>query len=226
MGITARRWGRVAPARPFQRRDAHGRFFSVGRAPRPPALAVEPEAELKPDPIDRLVANRTLTPAQGRAAGEIRFIREYTAGAPPAGAEDPGARGSRGFFGIAEWVAMLHAQRYLPWVGYLAERATRGSAPGEGSVALAASSAREGRCEAALDIAIAFVIEGKTLRECDTVRRWRSGTASKLLAYALAVYADIAGWESRRDAIFKFEAWWSERRLRAQARVAPPTSQP
>lgn len=158
----------------------------------------ETEAKLRADPIVRLVANETLTREQGRAAVEIRGIYERVAAGLLARTSDPATRSSGTLPQMPERTALLHAQRYLPWARYLA-----GGAP----------PASRGRCGAALEVAVDVIIEGRALGQCDAARRWRNGTAGKLLAYALAVYTDMAGWERNRDGIAAFEAWWGKRRV-------------
>jgi hypothetical protein len=37
-----------------------------------------------------------------------------------------------------------------------------------------------------------------------------------MLAYALALYADAAGWERSGETITAFEAWWDERKRQRQ----------
>jgi hypothetical protein len=96
------------------------------------------------------------------------------------------------------------AGTYFPWARYLG-----------GSTA---EPRQRGRCRPALEIATDVVIDGATLAQCDRARRWRNGTAAKLLAYALAIYTDRAGWERNRDLIAAFEAWWDER-MRAGKRA-------
>lgn len=159
----------------------------------------ETQAKLRADPIVRLVANETLTREQGRAAVEIRGIYERVAAGLLARTSDPATRSAGTTPQMPERTALLHAQRYLPWARYLA-----GSAQSE-------RPAKGGRCAPALEVAIDVIIEGRALGQCDAARRWRNGTAGKLLAYALAVYADLAGWERNRDAIAAFERWWQER---------------
>jgi hypothetical protein len=101
---------------------------------------------------------------------------------------------------MPERIALVHAQRYLPWAHRLAGRAaetTIGAPP--------ARPAGQGRCPAAPEVAIDVLVDGSSLGDCDRQRRWRNGTAAKLLADALGVYADMAGWEQNRDAIAAFE---------------------
>jgi hypothetical protein len=172
----------------------------------------ETQAKLRADPIVRLVANETLTREQGRAAVEIRSIYERVAAGLLARTSDPATRSAGSFPQMPERTALLHAQRYLPWVHYLAGRPA--AAPG-GTAPVRPAGA--GRCPAALTVAIDVVIEGKSLAQCDAARHWRNGTAAKLLTYALAVYTDLVGWERNRDGIAAFEAWWGQRRKRRQA---------
>src|SRR5262249_7702837 len=79
----------------------------------------ETEARLRPDPIVRLVANETLTREQGRAAVEIREIYERVAAGLLARAGDLVSRAKGGRLEMPERIAVLHAQRYLPWAHYL-----------------------------------------------------------------------------------------------------------
>jgi hypothetical protein len=169
----------------------------------------ETQAKLRADPIVRLVTNETLTREQGRAAVEIRSIYERVAAGLLARTSDPSIRSSGNFPQMPERTALLHAQRYLPWVHHLAGRPST-----------AATGASAGRCPEALPVAIDVVIEGRSLAQCDAARRWRNGTAAKLLVYALAVYADLVGWERNRDDIAAFEAWWAARRRRRSAAPA------
>ncbi|HUC64608.1 MAG TPA: hypothetical protein VMA53_04210 [Stellaceae bacterium] len=174
----------------------------------------ETAAKLRPDPIVRLVANETLTREQGRAAVEIRMIFERVAAGLLARTSDPANRSPGTRPEIPERIALLHAQRYIPWARYLGGNAT--------------SPAQRGRCAPALEIATEVVIDGATLAQCDRRRRWRNGTGAKLLVYALSVYTDRAGWERNRDMIAAFEAWW-DARTRAGGRgngVAPDQPNP
>jgi hypothetical protein len=174
----------------------------------------ETEAKLRPDPIVRLVANETLTREQGRAAVEIRLIYERVAGGLLARTGDPANRSPGTAPDLPERIALLHTQRYLPWARYLAGAAAEEPAPAGSLSARPARPARSGKCGEALDIAVAVAIEHRSLNECDAARLWRHGMAAKLLTYALAVYADIAGWERGRDTIAAFEAWWEKREAR------------
>jgi hypothetical protein len=168
----------------------------------------ETEARLRPDPIARMVANETLTREQGRAAVEIRDIFERLAAGLLAHTGDLAARTGRGGSPeMPERLALLHAQRYLPWAHYLGGRAAE-AAQG----ALPARPAVQGKCPAALEVAIDVLIDSQPLARCDAARRWRNGTAAKVLAYALAVYTDMAGWERNRDMIAAFEAAWRRRK--------------
>jgi hypothetical protein len=161
----------------------------------------ETEAKLRADPIVRLIANETLTREQGRAAVEIRGIYERVAAGLLARTSDPATRSAGTMPQMPERTALLHTQRYLPWARYLTGSPLSG-----------------GRCPAALEVAIDVIIEGRALGQCDAARRWRNGTAGKLLTYALAVYTDMAGWERNRDAIATVEAWWRKRRATGRQR--------
>ncbi|MGO8919860.1 MAG: hypothetical protein ACLQJR_28505 [Stellaceae bacterium] len=167
------------------------------------------QAKLRADPIVRLVANETLTREQGRAAVEIRGIYERVAAGLLARTSDPATRSTGTMPQMPERTALLHARRYLPWARYLA-----GSSIPE-------RPASGGRCAAALEVAVDVIIEGRALGQCDGARRWRNGTAGKLLAYALAVYTDMAGWERNRDKIAAFEAWWGKRRETGRRSIPP-----
>jgi hypothetical protein len=150
-----------------------------------------------------------LTREQGRAAVEIRMIFERVAAGLLARTSDPSSRSPGTRPEIPERIALLHAQRYVPWARYLGGSTTE--------------PAQRGRCASALEIVTAVVIDGASLAQCDRARRWRNGTAAKLLVYALAVYTDRAGWERNRDMIAAFEAWWDERtRAGRQRRSSPP----
>jgi hypothetical protein len=150
-----------------------------------------------------------LTREQGRAAVEIRMIFERVAAGLLARISDPSSRSPGTRPEIPERIALLHAQRYVPWARYLGGSTTE--------------PAQRGRCASALEIVTAVVIDGASLAQCDRARRWRNGTAAKLLVYALAVYTDRAGWERNRDMIAAFETWWDERtRAGRQRRSSPP----
>jgi orotate phosphoribosyltransferase len=101
---------------------------------------------------------------------------------------------------MPERIALVHAQRYLPWAHRLGGRAAD---PAVGTPP--ARPAGQGRCPAAPEVAVDVLVDCSSLGDCDRQRRWRNGTAAKLLAYALGVYADMAGWEQNRDAIAAFE---------------------
>ncbi|HWI27847.1 MAG TPA: hypothetical protein VN668_12820 [Stellaceae bacterium] len=183
----------------------------------------ETEARLRPDPIARLVANETLTAEQGRAAVEIRMIFERISAALLARAGNLELRGPRGSSSVAERVALLHARRYLPWARYLAGQPAEEPPRAGAWSRLGMKPSKSGRCAEALEIAIEVVIDQRSLGQCDAGRHWRNGTAGKLLAYALAVYADIAGWERGGAAIAAFEAWWVKRQAR---KPRPASAQP
>lgn len=170
----------------------------------------ETEAKLRRDPIVRLVANETLTREQGRAAVEIRTIYERLSAGLLARTSDPANRSPGTRPNLPERIALLHSQRYLPWARILGGAAAD---PAHGA------PAQQGRCPEALEVAIAVVIDGSTLAQCDGARRWRNGTAAQLLLYALALYADFAGWERNRDVLAAFEAGWAKR-ARGRRRVS------
>ncbi|HZB90760.1 MAG TPA: hypothetical protein VE397_04910 [Stellaceae bacterium] len=165
----------------------------------------ETEAKLRPDPIVRLVANETLTREQGRAAVEIRTIYERLSAGLLARTSDPANRSPGTRPNLPERIALLHSQRYLPWARLL------GGAAAEPS---RAAPAQQGRCPEALEVAIAVIIDGATLAQCDRARHWRNGTSAQLLVYALALYTDLAGWERNRDMLAAFEATRAKRARR------------
>ena len=193
----------------------------------------ETQARLRPDPIARLVANETLTREQGRAALEIRIVYERIAAGLLSRSRDLAGASSGHRTEVSDHIAVLHATRYLPWARYLGgdqengESALRQArerlaearrlrlhdriASAEAEIVLAQMTIA-GRCRPALEMTIDTLIDGCSLAECDAARRWRRGTATTVLAYALAVYADRAGWENSRAAIAEFEAGWARRR--------------
>lgn len=201
-----RRTRRAAAAQDHFERTRHS-FILQGHELGHVKPTAETEARLRPDPLVRLIANQTLTREQGRAAVEIREIYERVAAGLLAHTSDPARRSSRGRAEMPERIALLHVQRYLPWAHYLGGRAVEPAAS-----ARPQRPARRGRCPAALEVAIDVLIDGRALADGDAARRWRNGTAAKLLVYALAVYADMAGWEQNRQTIAAFEAWWAGRR--------------
>ena len=194
----------------------------------------ETAARLRPDPIVRLVANETLTREQGKAAVEIRQVFERIAAGLLSRSHDPaGASGGAHRTEVSDRIATLHATRYLPWARYLGGDQENGEdalnkarerlsearrlrlhdriASAEAELVLGQMMIA-GRCRPALEVAIEVLIDGCSLAECDAARRWRRGTATTVLTYALAVYADRAGWENSRKAIAAFEALWARRR--------------
>jgi hypothetical protein len=176
----------------------------------------ETEAKLRPDPIAKMVANESLTRERGRAAIEIREVIEALMAGMLARAAD--FRTSGGRPQIPERIAMMHAQQYRPWAEYLAGRPERAALSRE-SQPIAAAPGQAGRCPPALELAIDVVFDGRSLIDCERARGWRKhGTAAKLLTYALAVYADQAGWERNRAEMAGFEAWWGRRAARASRR--------
>jgi hypothetical protein len=176
----------------------------------------ETEAKLRPDPIAKMVANESLTRERGRAAIEIREVIEALMAGMLARAGD--FRTSGGRPQIPERIAMMHAQQYRPWAEYLAGRPERAALRRE-SQPITAAPARAGRCPPALELSIDVVFDGRSLIDCERARGWRKhGTAAKLLTYALAVYADQAGWERNRAEMAAFEAWWGRRAGRASRR--------
>jgi hypothetical protein len=166
----------------------------------------ETEAKLRQDPLVRLIANETLSREQGRAAVEIREVYyAVVAGSLVRAHSLDRVQGGRNAGDTR--IDRLHVEHYLPWAVYLGGR---GETPALGE--RGAIPAERGRCPPALPLTIDVVIDGLTLARCDGARGWRNGTACRVLAYALAVYADLAGWERCRDAIGAFEQWWMTRR--------------
>jgi hypothetical protein len=169
----------------------------------------ETEAKLRPDPIAKMVANESLTRERGRAAVEIREVIEALMAGMLARAAD--FRTSGGRPQIPERVALMHVKHYRPWAEYLAGRSEQ-PALVRVERAVAAAPAKAGRCPPALELTLDVVFDGRSLIDCERARGWRKhGTAAKLLTYALAVYADQAGWEQNRAEIAAFEAWWGRR---------------
>jgi hypothetical protein len=175
----------------------------------------ETEAKLRPDPIVRLVANGTLSRARGDAAMEIRDIFEHlVAGLWSRAIDVSASKGGGG--GPSDRIATLHAGRYLPWAFYL------GGGPAAAPIkGRPGKPSKPGRCPRALEMSIAVIIDGATLSECDARHHRREGTAAKLLTYALAVYADIAGWEQNRGEIQAFETGWQGSRRPALTNRQP-----
>ncbi len=165
------------------------------------------EARLRPDPIERMVANETLSRARGDAAAEIREIFERLVAGLWSRALDLSSSRGGGGLGPSDRIATLHATRYLPWAFYLG-----GEPAGPATSKHPGQQSRIGRCPPALVLAIDMVVEGRGLAECAADRAMHWTTAARLLSYALAVYADLAGWERNRDEVAAAEAWWRRRR--------------
>ena len=135
-------------------------------------------ARLQPDPIETLHRRGALSDRQRDAALEIRVA--FTEVASRAMMRSPrydGTRGARTFGGVemATSAAIARRKRYRRWAEALAARLPD-----------------------AVAIAIDVVVDGRSLRQVDTERRWRNGRASDLLIEALQAYAELAGWETKR----------------------------
>jgi hypothetical protein len=178
----------------------------------------ETEAKLRADPITRMIANETLSQARGQAASEIEEVWSRLVAGLWARASDLSAtKGGGG--GPSDRIARLHAQHYLPWAVYL------GGTPGRPAIdGTPPHPPGPGNCPLALVLAIDVIIDGASLAECCRARGLRNGSASDLLVYALAVYTDLAGWETNRDEIAAFEARLGRRRSGRPVLLDAPTA--
>jgi hypothetical protein len=171
------------------------------------------EQRLRPDPISRLLANETITKDQARAGVEIRTIYESIVSSMLARSGNA-ERVARGAGGMPEYIATIHATRYLPWAYYLGGRphCGRERLP-VGGESRYAKIGGHGRCRLALEIAIAVIVEGASIAEVDASMGWgKHSKASKYIRYTLALYSDIAGWEQNRDEIADFEMTFGRRK--------------
>lgn len=82
---------------------------------------------------------------------------------------------------LSESTAIAHADRFRPWARALSEGHKQGGPP-------------------VLEVVLAVVIDGLSLREIETARRWRHGKAEAYLAEGLERYAAMAGWLRVRQA--------------------------
>lgn len=76
---------------------------------------------------------------------------------------------------LSEAAAIAHADRFRPWARALSEAHKAGGPP-------------------LMEVVLAVVIDGLSLREIETARRWRHGRAEAHLAEGLERYAVMAGW--------------------------------
>lgn len=171
---------------------------------------IQTERKLRPNPITRMVASKSLTEAQGRAAIEIGEIYEAVTSSLLARA----SKYERVDGGRQDTVSRSdtrHATRYLPWAEYLGgafEQKPLITASG----VIAGRPATQGRCPIALVLTIDIVVDGKSISECEAERRWfdkRSGT--EMISYSLGLYAQMAGWEDHHKLIEAFEQKWRKR---------------
>lgn len=158
------------------------------------------EKKLRQNPVARMHSSGSLSGEQAKAALEIAQIYHAVVAQLMARA----ATGER-VGGAAPLhdtrIDKLHAANYLPWARYLG-----------GHPATDKLEPIRARCPTALELSIDVVVDGVTLAECEKNRKWRHGTAALFLRYALAVYADLAGWERNRDLMAEFERQFPARR--------------
>lgn len=76
---------------------------------------------------------------------------------------------------LSEAAAVAHADRFRPWAQALSLAHKQGGPP-------------------VLEVVLSVVIDGQSLREIETARRWRHGRAEACLAEGLERYAAMAGW--------------------------------
>jgi hypothetical protein len=76
---------------------------------------------------------------------------------------------------MTEAAALAPADRFRPWARALSERHKAGGPP-------------------VLEVVIDCVVDGLTLREIDSQRRWRHGRAAAYVVEGLGLYATMAGW--------------------------------
>ncbi len=82
---------------------------------------------------------------------------------------------------ITEAAAIAHADRFRPWATALSERHKAGGPP-------------------ILEVVVDCVVDGLSLREIDSQRRWRHGRAASYIVEGLELYATMAGWSALSDA--------------------------
>lgn len=78
---------------------------------------------------------------------------------------------------MTEAAAIAYGDRFRPWAATLSERHKAGGPP-------------------ILEVVLDCVVDGLSLREIDTGRRWRHGRAAAYVVEGLELYATMAGWRT------------------------------
>lgn len=123
----------------------------------------------------RLCDNREIDGAMYQAASEIDRVYMALCGGLMAGSSSAEPKSRSMAAAMPESVATAHAKRYLPWAVEMARRRNGGGPP-------------------AVEIVIDVVVDMRSLDTIDRERRWRNGTAKRVLRLALLEYAVMAGW--------------------------------
>lgn len=161
------------------------------------------QAKLRQNPVARMLDKGSLSREQATAAFEIAEVyTSVTAKLMARAATGERVGGAAPLHDTR--IDKLHAANYLPWARYLG-----------GHPATDKLEPIPARCPTALELSIDVVVDGVTLAECEKNRKWRHGTAALFLRYALAVYADLAGWERNRDLMAEFERQFTRGRVAA-----------
>ncbi len=82
---------------------------------------------------------------------------------------------------MTEAAAIAYGDRFRPWAATLSERHKAGGPP-------------------ILEVVIDCVVDGLSLREIDSARRWRHGRAAAYVVEGLELYATMAGWRTLAQA--------------------------
>lgn len=82
---------------------------------------------------------------------------------------------------MTEVAAIAYGDRFRPWAATLSERHKAGGPP-------------------ILEVVLDCVVDGLSLREIDSARRWRHGRAAAYIVEGLDLYATMAGWRALRQA--------------------------
>lgn len=78
---------------------------------------------------------------------------------------------------MTEAAAIAYGDRFRPWAATLSERHKAGGPP-------------------ILEVVLDCVVDGLSLREIDSARRWRHGRAAAYVVEGLDLYATMAGWRA------------------------------
>jgi hypothetical protein len=127
-----------------------------------------------------MVERKRITSQEHDAAREIDRVFRFITQGLMAKAQML-ARASRGVVPPSEVLAIAYAKRYKPWADVLTEQRNRHDDP-------------------TLEIVIAAVVDGWSMRDLDASRVWRNGNAARCFRNGLRLYAVMAGWQRQAHA--------------------------